>query len=166
MAAADQMAGAQAKLLGLLRLADGRSNGFPGERRVALDKAAAIAGRCGIALEDIIADHGIDVSDLCPGPPSREEIVGAYPVAGFRYYEGPANRRRMRAGDPVSLLREIGNPYDKFAVMVDWNGLDIGHIPRGMNVAIWQRLRARLPLEARIASIDAAPHGTVEIEIR
>ncbi len=183
------------RLLALLTLAHRGSNGFPAERQLALDRALAIAHKVPVAIEDVIEANRIDVSDLrCPrwqlpregsaaarqypfmmatfgpdadrDPPSREACAGVYPVAGFRYYEGRVHRHRMRVGDPVRLFRVLNNPHDRHAVFLAWDGLDLGHLPRGSNRAVWQRLAARLPLEASIAGIDAAPYGPIEIEVR
>lgn len=189
------MAGASDRLLGLLRLADRAANGFPGERQLALDKAIAEARRGGLALEDLIEEHRIDLTDLrvprwrLPregsaaalryrflmetygpdadrDPPSREDCAGFYAIAGLRHYEGRLHRQRMRVGDSVRLLRVIGNPHDRFAVFVTWKGLDLGHLPRGRNEPVWRYLAARLPLDASIAGVEAASYGAIEIEIR
>jgi HIRAN domain len=42
----------------------------------------------------------------------------------------------MKAGDAVSLVREPGNPYDKNPVRVEWNGHQLGYIPRAENRTI------------------------------
>lgn len=186
---------APGRLLGLLRLASRGSNAFPPERQLALDRALDIARRIPVAVEDLLEKHRIDVSDLrCPrwrlpqvgsgaalryphlmatygasrhgDSPSREECAGTFPIAGFRYYEARAHRHRMRIGDPVSLVRVIGNPHDRHAVFLKWNGLDLGHLPRGSNEAVWRYLATRAPLEARVAGVEAGRYGTIEIEIR
>jgi hypothetical protein len=185
------------RLLALMRLADKGANGFPPERQLALDKAVALARRAPLFLEDLIEHHRIDVADLrCPrwqlpragsaaalryrflmetygpdadrDPPSREDCAGFYAIAGLRHYEGRLHRHRMRAGDPVSLSRVIGNPHDRFAVFVTWKGLDLGHIPRDRNEAIWRFLATRQPLEACIAHVAPGPgrYGDIEVEIR
>ena len=173
------------RLLGLLRLADRGSNGFPAERQLALDKALTIARDNAIAVGDLIEAHRLDVSDLrrparwpippepaasraAPRPPSRQDCAGVYRVAGFRYHEGPISRHRMRPGDPVALQASADNPRDPFAVRVAWRGMDIGHIPWGRSVAIWRRLRARMPLDASVARFVPGwgLPGEAQIEIR
>lgn len=133
---------AEARLLALLRLADARAGGFPNERQIALEKASALARDAGMRIENIAMAHGWDISDLRrPGPlgtmpPSREDCAGIYRIAGFRHYDGPANRHRIQIGDPVTLLKVTGNPHDRFAVFVTWNGLDLGYVPRDRNSAV------------------------------
>ena len=165
------------RVLALLRLADKGANGFLGERQLALDKAVAEARRSARALEDLIEEHRIDVGDLrCPrwrlpregsaaalryrflmetygpdadrDPPSREDCAGFYAIAGLRHYEGRLHRHRMRVGDPVRLFRVLNNPHDRHAVFLAWDGLDLGHLPRGRNEPVWRYLATRQPLEA------------------
>ena len=163
------------RLLGLLRLADRGSNGFPAERQLALDKALAIARDNAIALDRIIRAHRFDVTDLrrtpwrsgqnpappppCASPvprrgqysllrpPSREECGGVYPVADFRSHAGPAHADLMAEGDPVRLMATGGHPAGRFTVVVTWRDIDIGLIPPGRSVAIWRR-RWRRPSRA------------------
>lgn len=60
------------------------------------------------------------------------------PVAGFQYYQGETLWPQLAAGQFVTLVRETNNRYDDRAVRIDWQGHQLGYIPRMDNAAISQ----------------------------
>jgi len=85
-----------------------------------------------------------------------------YPVrlAGTRSYADAVGQ--AVAGDPVTLLRELGNPHDADAIaVVDGDARTLGYVPRDN----W--LRGALVDEGKsaTASIEAAPDGGVTISV-
>lgn len=96
-----------------------------------------------------------------PAPPAharpRPVLLQTSPVAGFQYHDGEAVWPLLRAGDPLALIREPGNPHDPKAVRVEWEGHKLGYVPRTENVAVVQMLDRGDRLEARIAHLIESP---------
>ncbi len=59
----------------------------------------------------------------------------------------------MCVGQPLTLVRETGNPYDSKAVRVDWQGQKLGYVPRVENTAVAQMLDRGERLTARIVRL-------------
>lgn len=77
-------------------------------------------------------------------------LLQSSPLAGYRYYEGKRLWKLMQVGDPLTLVREPGNPYDRNAVRVEWQGHKLGYVPRADNEAVARFLDRGVRLEARI----------------
>jgi len=88
-----------------------------------------------------------------PEPASSEIVVQVSLTAGLRYHDAKAVWDQMRVGDPLTLVREPANPYDNNAVRVDWNGHQLGYIPRAENEAIARQMDRGNRLQARIANL-------------
>lgn len=60
-----------------------------------------------------------------------------FEVAGFRYYCD--NESSPSVGDPVELIPEPQNPYDRDAVQIVWSGRKIGNVNRlqARTVLLW-----------------------------
>lgn len=105
--------------------------------------------------------------------PSRLVRLLACPVAGFRYYRGPALISGMQSGDLVALQREPANPYDELAIALYWRNEKIGFIPRTDNPVLARMLDSDLGnLAGEIISVDTdafpweAVWLTVSMEVR
>lgn len=94
-------------------------------------------------------------------------VVQSSPLAGFRHYEAPHLWREMRAGDPLTLVREPDNPHDRNAVRVEWRRFKLGYVPRAQNEAVARLLDRGTLLEARVSRVQEtrAPNRRVEFEI-
>ena len=88
-----------------------------------------------------------------PEPASSEIVVQVSLTAGLRYHDAKAVWDQMRVGDALTLVREPANPYDNNAVRVDWNGHQLGYIPRAENEAIARQMDRGNRLQARIANL-------------
>lgn len=88
-------------------------------------------------------------------------------VAGFQYHAGPGCLGRLSPGDFVVLQAEPGNPHDRHAVRVCWNGRLLGYVPRSGNRAVSRLLRQGARIEAAIVRIKASrpPWEKLQIEI-
>jgi len=75
------------------------------------------------------------------------------PLAGFQYYEGEKVWDRMRPRDPLALIREPDNTYDRQAVAVYWRGNKLGYVPRDENAAVAQMLDRGESLKAEIVRL-------------
>jgi len=97
--------------------------------------------------------------------PSTSLLIQTSPLAGFQYYAGEKLWAKMRQGDLLDMLREPGNPYDKRAVALFWNGYKIGYIPRRENTAITQMLDRQMSLTANISNLNQSDDPWERIEI-
>jgi|SRR5262245_31845483 len=88
-----------------------------------------------------------------PEPASTEIVVQVSLTAGLRYHEAKAVWDQMKVGDTLTLVREPANSYDSNAVRVDWNGHQLGYIPRTENEAIARQIDRGNRLQARIANL-------------
>ena len=88
-----------------------------------------------------------------PEPAASEIVVQVSLTAGLRYHDAKAVWDQMKVGDALTLVREPANPYDNNAVRVDWNGHQLGYIPRVENEAIARQMDRGNRLQARIANL-------------
>lgn len=94
-------------------------------------------------------------------------LVQSSPLAGSQYYAMAEVWHLIRPGDRLTLEREPDNRHDRNAVRVDWNGQQIGYVPRAENRAVARALDQGEILEARVARLrdDPNPWRRVEIEV-
>lgn len=94
-------------------------------------------------------------------------LVQSSPLAGFQYHAGPRLWERLRVGDALQLVREPANPHDARAVRVDWQGVQLGYLPRAENEAVAAALDRGERVAARIAALvaDRNPWRRLRIEI-
>lgn len=72
-------------------------------------------------------------------------------VRGFQYHDGAKVIHRMKAHDPLDLVREHHNEHDVNAVAVYWEGHKLGFLPMGENISLAYMLDHGLLLEAEVA---------------
>ena len=94
-------------------------------------------------------------------------LVQSSPLAGSQYYAMAEVWHLIRPGDRLTLEREPGNRHDRNAVRGDWNGQQIGYVPRAENRAVARALDQGEILEARVARLrdDPNPWRRVEFEV-
>lgn len=94
-------------------------------------------------------------------------LVQNSPLAGSQYYQLTALWHEIRPGDRLTLIREPENRHDPNAVRVEWNGQQLGYVPRAENRAVAAALDAGEALEARVFRLrnDPNPWKRVEIEV-
>jgi len=80
-------------------------------------------------------------------------LVQSSPLAGFQYYAGKGRWAEMKAGDPLTLVREPDNPHDSKAIRVEWQGEKLGYLPRAENRSVAEELDRGGRVEARIAAL-------------
>lgn len=80
-------------------------------------------------------------------------LVQSSPLAGFQYHAGAALWERLKVGDRLQLIREPDNPHDARAVRVEWQGRQLGYLPRAENAAVAAALDRGEPVEGRIAAL-------------
>lgn len=100
-----------------------------------------------------------------PEPASSEIVVQVSLTAGLRYHDAKAVWDQMKVGDALTLVREPANPYDYNAVRVDWNGHQLGYIPRTENEAIARQIDRGNRLQARIANLTKYRNHRRKLEL-
>ena len=103
-------------------------------------------------------------------PASAESVkilVQSSPLAGSQYYAVARVWPAIRPGDRLTLTREPDNHHDRNAIRVDWNGQQLGYVPRAENRAVARALDAGEKLEARVSKLrdDPDPWRRVEFEV-
>ena len=91
-------------------------------------------------------------------------LVQSSPLAGFRYYQGKALWDEMKVGDTLALVREAGNSHDSNAVRVEWQGRQLGYVPRRENRTVAQHMDRGGRVEARISKLQKHPNAWQRIE--
>ncbi len=80
-------------------------------------------------------------------------LVQSSPLAGFQYHTGAAVWEALKVGDRLTLRREPDNPHDANAVRVDWQGQQLGYLPRSENGAVAAEMDSGGQVEARIGRL-------------
>ncbi len=96
---------------------------------------------------------------------SSEIVVQVSLTAGLRYHEAKAVWDQMKVGDALILVREPGNLYDSNAVRVEWNGHELGYIPRAENAAVARQMDRGNKLAARITKLTTYRNHRRKLEI-
>jgi hypothetical protein len=94
-----------------------------------------------------------------------EIVVQVSLTAGLRYHDAKAVWDQMKVGDALTLIREAANPYDGNAVRVEWNGRQLGYIPRADNEVIARQMDRGNKLEARIAKLTTYRNHRRKLEV-
>jgi hypothetical protein len=80
-------------------------------------------------------------------------LVQSSPLAGFQYHAGAALWDRLQVGDELALIREPDNPHDSRAVRVEWQGTQLGYLPRAENEAVAAAMDRGERVAGRIAAL-------------
>ena len=106
-----------------------------------------------------------------PSRPASAEtvkiLVQSSPLAGSQFYAVSAVWPQIKLGDRLTLTREPDNRHDRKAIRVDWNGRQLGYVPRAENGAVAAALDSGEKLEARVSKLrdEADPWRRVEFEV-
>ncbi|MBI2308773.1 MAG: HIRAN domain-containing protein [Rhodocyclales bacterium] len=94
-------------------------------------------------------------------------LVQSSPLAGSQYYALTAVWKEIRPGDKLLLTREPDNRHDGNAIRVEWNGQQLGYVPRAENRALAEAMDRGERVEARVAHIrkHRNPWQRVEFEV-
>jgi hypothetical protein len=84
-------------------------------------------------------------------------LIQDSPLAGSQYYAVSAHWAELRVGDALQLIREPDNRHDPYAIRVEWQGQQLGYVPRVNNRALAAALDAGERLSARIAALNRHP---------
>ncbi|MEI7612373.1 MAG: HIRAN domain-containing protein [Betaproteobacteria bacterium] len=100
--------------------------------------------------------------------PARAEsvkiLVQSSPLAGSQYYAVTSAWGEIRPGDRLTLIREPDNRHDRHAVRVEWQGRQLGYVPRAENRAVARALDAGEALEGRVSKLREDPNPWLRVE--
>ena len=107
---------------------------------------------------------------LAPSLARTEEVkvlVQSSPLAGSQYYALSSVWDDIRPGDKLLLKREAQNRHDANAIRVEWNGHQLGYVPRAENRALAAAMDRGEKVEARVAKLKQHrnPWQRVEFEV-
>jgi hypothetical protein len=94
-------------------------------------------------------------------------LVQSSPLPGSQFYAVAEVWPQIRLGDRLTLIREPENRHDRKAVRVEWQGRQLGYVPRAENRAVARALDDGEKLEARVSRLreDPDPWRRVEFEV-
>ena len=94
-------------------------------------------------------------------------LVQSSPLAGFQYYQGKQLWNEIKVGDALTLVREPANPHDRNAVRVEWQGQQLGYVPRRENRAVSIHMDRGGTVEARVSKLKEHrnPWQRIEFEV-
>lgn len=97
--------------------------------------------------------------------PSRH--LSSFYVAGFQRYDGATVLSKMEAGSPVELILEPENPHDPDAIMIYFDGVKIGYVPRGEThpVSLLSFYGHASAFEARVIQVDTREDPWKQVRI-
>lgn len=154
----------------LLARSDPARNPYPGERRLAKEKAQKLADSIGISLDSISPEGKVEGAPV-PSQDSSARGNGDHaspvccPIAGFQYYDGPSILADLRMGDTIFARGEPGNPHDSNAVALYWNGRKLGYVPRAMNKLFIASIRQGKAIIGHVSGIDASHIGWGSVHV-
>ena len=98
---------------------------------------------------------------------SAQLLLQDSPLAGFQFHAGKKLWPQMRIGDRLTLTREPQNKHDPLAIRVEWQGQQIGYVPRRENGDIARLMDHGVPVFARISRLAQSrdPWARVRFEI-
>ena len=107
------------------------------------------------------------IPPVAQAAPTHRHLIQNCPLAGFQHHDGDALWPYLTVGDSLALTREPDNPHDPNAVRIDWNGRELGYIPRTQNQTTARLMDQGKWLEARIGGLErhANPWQRVEVEV-
>jgi hypothetical protein len=100
--------------------------------------------------------------------PARAEsvkiLVQSSPLAGSQFYAVSSVWGEIRPGDRLTLIREPDNRHDRHAVRVEWQGRQLGYVPRAENRAVARALDTGEALEGRVSKLRDNPNPWLRVE--
>ena len=86
--------------------------------------------------------------------PSRH--ISSFHIAGFQHYEGAMVLESMKTGAQLEMKPEFDNPHDREAVVLRFDGVKLGYIPKDENslVSLLGYFGHEDVFEARILQVD------------
>ncbi|UCV18516.1 HIRAN domain-containing protein [Ferribacterium limneticum] len=81
-------------------------------------------------------------------------LVQNSPLAGSQFYALETFWSEIKVGDALALIREPDNKHDRNAIRVEWQGHQLGYVPRAQNRAVAAAMDAGDRLSARVSSLS------------
>lgn len=89
-------------------------------------------------------------------PKTTYELIQRTTLSGLSHHKHPWVAQQMLPGAELTLRAIARNPYDPFAIAVDYSDGEtisqVGWIPRGRNDMLWHILRAGVEVRCKVIS--------------
>lgn len=92
-------------------------------------------------------------------------LIRVSPLAGSQFYALSDAWNRLQVGDWLQLIREPGNRHDANAIRVEWQGQQLGYLPRAHNPPLASAMDRGLKLIARIRRLTEHPDPWQRVEL-
>lgn len=92
-------------------------------------------------------------------------LIRVSPLAGSQFYALSDAWSRLQVGDWLQLIREPGNRHDANAIRVEWQGQQLGYLPRAHNPPLAAAMDRGLKLIARIRRLTEHPDPWQRVEL-
>ena len=93
----------------------------------------------------------------CAEARSIRLLIQASPLAGSQYHALGTFWSQIRVGDELGLVREADNRHDSSAIRVNWQGHQIGYLPRAENRVLAEAMDKGERLRGRVARLTEHP---------
>ena len=100
----------------------------------------------------------------CAGAQGVRILIQSSPLAGSQYYALGPHWTEIRVGDPLTLVREADNRFDRHAIRVEWRGHKLGYVPRSENRALAAALEQGDHIVVRISRLTDHPDPWRRVE--
>ena len=122
---------------------------------------------------DSLMTNGIDPSEITPlydnliMEKDRRKNMNFF-VAGVKHHKFYEIAEELKEGEPVQLIPEPTNKYDKFAVKIEALGTMLGYVPAKLSEEVSKMLAVNETLSAEIISLslELEPWYALKIEIK
>lgn len=91
-------------------------------------------------------------------------LITRLPLAGSQYYALDANWNAIKPGDALVLRREPQHRKDSNAIRVEWQGQQIGYVPRQRNRALALALDSGEILTAEVIRTQSSRDPWLRLE--
>lgn len=96
-----------------------------------------------------------------------KEHLAHFCIAGFTYYDGAEAFNELKVGTLLNIELDDENKYDPRAVMITYNNLKLGYIPRSENRIFYKLLKTgfSVNIQLRIQRIGAQEDPEKQISV-
>lgn len=91
-------------------------------------------------------------------------LIRHSPLAGSQFYALDDLWPQIRVGDRLALVREPNHRHDKNAIRIEWQGRQIGYVPRAHNAPLAAALDRGQRLVARVYRLNSHPDPWQRVE--
>jgi len=97
---------------------------------------------------------------------SHREYLTHFHIAGFTYWDGALAFSKLKPGVPLTIALEDDNKYDPEAVVIYYDTVKLGYVPREHNAVIYKLLKTGINnLMAVVQRVDGSEHPERQVGV-